>query len=238
MENASKALIMAGSVLLAIMIISIMVFGYTQLSNMQQTKENTKEVDKIQAYMLRFEQFNRGKDNPLYGSELLSLANLQDDYNASDARIDVGYDKIEIYVTINKSVDELYFKAGTYNITKILEDKNKLINEKGKYENTDNSKYTYNGKSVKYYSKKSYREIAKEFGLEESIPSNWGNDLISEFLKTNTKTQKLMQDIQNYNNLITIYNEFRTGKRFYCPVEGVTYNKYNGRINKMTFIEL
>lgn len=257
MENASKALIMAGSILLAIMVIGLLVFGYRQMSDLEQTKENSKEVDKLAEYMARFEQFNRGKDNPLYGSELLSLANLQEDYNLSDARADVGYDKIEIYVNITKKL-EGYLEAGQeYNISEILEKINGVLEEIDKYENTKNNQcILYNGKTVKYYSKKSYREIAldfmdkiekalkeeveKEFGDDvkfTGIPSSWGNDRISDFLLSQPETSSLMIDIDTYDNLKnTVYNQFRTGKRFYC--ESVDYNKYNGRIKTMTFVEI
>ena len=80
---------MAGSVLLAILVISMLVYGYRQISDLEQSRADTDEEIKITEYMRRFEQFNR----TLYGSELLSLANLQEDYNASDAREDVGYDR-------------------------------------------------------------------------------------------------------------------------------------------------
>ena len=42
MENASKALIMAGSVLIAILVIGLLVFGYNQLSDLEQQKEDSE----------------------------------------------------------------------------------------------------------------------------------------------------------------------------------------------------
>ena len=93
MENASKALIMAGSVLIAILVIGMLVLGYRNLSSLEQQKEDS-ESDSTLNYMVKFEQFNR----TLYGSELLSLANLQEDYNSSyDVKYE-GYDRIEITV--------------------------------------------------------------------------------------------------------------------------------------------
>lgn len=238
MENASKALIMAGSVLLAIMIIGLLVFGYNQISETEQIKSDSENIDKLAEYMARFEQFNRDKSNALYGSELLSLANLQEDYNESNLRIDEGYDKIEIKVEITKSLDK-YLKAGkTYDISEILEKINQVLGEIDKYENIENKNcIKYNGKTVRYYSKKSYREIAKEFGLEDNIPSNWGNDLVSEFLINDSKTKQLMIDLDTYDNLKnTVYNQFRTEKRFYC--KNVDYNEFNGRIKSMIFSEI
>lgn len=64
MENASKALIMAGSVLLSVMVIGLLVFGYTQISNLEQTRSDTEANSKIDAYMQQIENFNRGRNNP------------------------------------------------------------------------------------------------------------------------------------------------------------------------------
>lgn len=239
MENASKALIMAGSILMAILVIGILVFGYNQISHVEQTKEDSEQIDKMTEYMMRFEQFNRGKDNALYGSELLSLANLQEDYNESDAREDVGYDKIDITVKINKELkfsDEGPYKQynlqiSKYRISDIIEWKEKLDEETKKYEEPQTK---YNKKSVKYYSTKGYREIAVDFNI--NIPSDWGYDMVSGELLVNDKTKDLMIDIDKYSRLKTTYNEFRTGKKFYCS--DVVYNKYNGRLKEMIFEEI
>ena len=124
MENASKALIMAGSVLISIMVISLLVLGYNQMSHLEQTREDADAVDKLAEYMRRFEQFDR----TVYGSELLSLGNLQQDYNLSDARIDVGYAPIEITVEITKEIsDSDYFKPKTsYTIEELAEENQKI----------------------------------------------------------------------------------------------------------------
>ena len=59
MENASKALIMAGSILIAIMVISLLVYEYNQISNLEQTKANVEKNTKTVEYMIKFEQYNR-----------------------------------------------------------------------------------------------------------------------------------------------------------------------------------
>ena len=104
--------------------------------------------------MRQFEQFNR----TLYGSELLSFANLQEDYNTSEAREDVGYDRIEITVQINREiVGSQYFMPGTNSLEDIAEDQKKLEEDMASY---DKPQSKYNNRSVKYYSQKRYREIA------------------------------------------------------------------------------
>ena len=227
MENASKALIMAGSVLMAILVIGLLVFGYQSLSALEQSKENAKGDLKAEQYMERFEQFDR----TLYGSELLSLANLLEDYNNTDDVKDEGYSEMIIEVYTTGITNTTYFKEGKDNITKILEDKNNIEEEISEYEvkNSD-----YNNKSVKYYSEKSNRQIAEEFRID--VPGTTPDyDIAEIYLKSNTKTNQLLNDIQNYKSLTTIYNEFRIGKKFEC--KEIKYDDNNGRIIKMYFKE-
>lgn len=232
MENASKALIMAGSILMAILVISLLIFGYNQLSNLEQTRENSKEVDKMAEYMKNFEQFSR----VVYGSELLSLANLQQDYHYSEAREDVGYDDVEISVTIKKEISgSKFFKVGTYSIQEIAKEQKKIEEEIEKYE-TPNSHY--NGRSVKYYAQKSYREIAMDFGYTQ-IPGNIADYDIIDYVDKNYKDKNFklcIEDIQKYVDIKSIYNEFRTGKQFKCIK--TAYNDLNGRLNEMQFEEI
>ena len=229
MENASKALIMAGSILIALLVIGLLVLGYNRVSNLEQTITDSDVNEKMVEYMRQFEQFNR----TLYGSELLSLANLQEDYNTSEARETVEYDRIEITVQINRDiVDSTYFVTGIHNIEDIATDQERLENDIASYEKTQRK---YNNKSVKYYSQKRYREIAADFGMEP--PSDMADyDIEYYYLRENSTTTNLLDEIQEYNNLTAIYTEFRTGKRFRCTE--VKYNNTTGRLTSMNFVEI
>lgn len=235
MENASKALIIAGSVLVSLMIISLLVWGFGQLSDLEQTRANAEDNTKLSEYMEEFERFNR----TLYGSELLSLANLQEDYNTSlhyyeqtgENEYD-GYKEIDINVVITKSIAaSSYFQAGTYTIERIVEQRDRLENEIATYEKISTR---YNNKSVKYYAQKTYREIANDFEVE--VSSNAQPYEIINALNQKTTTSNLLKAISDYNNLNTIYTEFREGKRFRCT--NVEYDDYNGRITAMRFVEI
>lgn len=235
MENASKALIMAGSILMAGLIIGLLVLGYNKLSHFEQTKSNIENTEKETEYMRKFENFNRGKDNPFYGSELLSLANLQEDYNKTQGREDItGYKPIKINVIITKPIAQAeYFckTTGTYSMEKILQSKKGIESKLSEYEKKESK---YNNKSVKYYSTKTNKEIAVDFGidvpsymLEEDIPLNY-------FKYGNVKD--LVEDIEHYGNLNSEYTQFKIGKSFYCSK--IKYDKNNGRIEEMTFTEI
>lgn len=225
MENASKALLIAGSVLVSLLIIGLLVYGYRGISDWQQTRADSEDNTKVIEYMTEFQRYNR----TLYGSELLSLANLQEDYNADDD-IQDGYKEIEITIVIRRSIAaSSYFQAGTYTLEQIAEQKNSLESERNSYENI-----MYNGRSVVYYSQRTAREIANDFGIEFS--STEMNSDIQYRLETDSKTKDLMQQIQEYQTLNSIYTEFRQGKRFECT--HVEYDDANGRITTMNYEEI
>ena len=214
MENASKALIMAGSILMSILVISAVVFMYNRLTDIEQTKTDVDEASKIVDYGKKFEQYNK----TIYGSELLSLANLQDDYNRTQTG-EKGYTPITIEVTITRDIaDTDYFSpANNEDISEILEDKKEIEEEIKKYEDPKTARdlnMLHKNRVVKYYSQLSNEQITAIYkGDDESA---------------------LRRDIQAYTALKTTYTEFKY-KRFKC--ENVEYGA-TGRVEKMYFKEI
>lgn len=210
------------------------------MKSLEQTRENADATDKMAEYMRRFEQFDR----TVYGSELFSLGNLQQDYNASDAREEVGYGKIEITVVIKREIAESeYFKPGEYPIGELSEEQKAIENEIDLYEKANQR---YNNRSVKFYSQKSTREIARDFGYtdipstlpDSMIMTDYFNDVRNQIKGRYQDLKKCMEDIQTYTNLRSIYTEFRTGKQFQSIEISDKYNNYTGRIEKMRFEEV
>ena len=105
MENASKALIMAGSVLIALIIISLLVAFFGQLRNLQNTTDDVEKEEQVYEFNKQYDVYARN----VYGSELLSLANKIIDYNKTESEND-GYTKIELYITIKNDIDSTYLK--------------------------------------------------------------------------------------------------------------------------------
>ena len=100
MENAVKALSMAGSVLLSLLIIVLVIFYYDSLrinEEMKRAKREEKEVDSINT---QFETYLVKKY--LIGSEVLSLANLAKNYNSPEY-LNNGYNEIVLNVKLNDS---------------------------------------------------------------------------------------------------------------------------------------
>lgn len=242
MENASKALIMAGSVLISLLVISLIIIGYTQLSEYQQQVDDSEQVMTDTEYMQKIEQFDR----TLYGSELLSLVNFVENYNSREAGD--GYATIEFNVKITRSIDGgtefNYFEAGDYNLDAIYDQVKGRNGIESKIEELEQPESKYNGKSVKYYWKKTYREIAQEFGLNipSSTPSYDLENALIQAASANgqlSKIQDLLEEIKQYDLLNSIYTQFKEGKRF-KPADdnGFVYDNLNGRVIEINFVEI
>ncbi len=101
MENASKALIMAGGILISILIIGLVVFMFSNLGNVQSEAELAKEAMQIEKYNKRFEQYNRSM---LYGSDIISVINLAEDYNNVQASEQLGYTPMTLIINITNNI--------------------------------------------------------------------------------------------------------------------------------------
>lgn len=115
MENASKALIIAGSVLVSLMIIALLVFFFNNISELQSINQNDDELKAISEFNKQYDVYERD----IYGSELLSLVNKILDYNKRESE-NKGYKKINLIVVLEKDIDNEFFKKGTYNYERLM----------------------------------------------------------------------------------------------------------------------
>lgn len=106
MENASKALIIAAGMLIAMMILGLIVLMFNSTQNYQKAEEQLQTEQQLQEFNKQYEAFNKQK---LSGSEILSLANKMLDYD--DRKKSQGYEELELTVNM---------KENTFNKEKIL----------------------------------------------------------------------------------------------------------------------
>lgn len=72
MENASQALLIAGGILLAILVLSTVVYMMGNISQWGQAQDSEKEAKKIAAWNAEWEAYNK---KLLYGAEVLTVVN-------------------------------------------------------------------------------------------------------------------------------------------------------------------
>lgn len=100
MENASKALIIAGSVLISILVISLLVMFYNNIKDFMGTEHNVDISEQALEFNKQYDVYYR--DN-LYGSDILSVANKVNDYNIRQAE-EQGYKEIEMTITFDSDI--------------------------------------------------------------------------------------------------------------------------------------
>lgn len=144
MHNATKAFVIAGSVLLSLMVIGLALFVYQRISNLEQAQVDSEDEKKLVNYSLRFEEYNR----TIYGSELLSLANLHDDYQKKQVELE-GYDPVTIEVRITRRIyGTTYFYTGTRYIQSLYTEKNNFENLLERYRRENNATQYENLQSI------------------------------------------------------------------------------------------
>ena len=78
MENAAKALEIAGGVLIALLIISLFVYMFNKVSYHQAVQNQNLETQKIEAFNKTYESYNK---SILYGADVISVINMATSHN-------------------------------------------------------------------------------------------------------------------------------------------------------------
>ncbi len=241
MENASKALIMAGSVLIALMIIGALILTFSNLTAYQETNTRSTRSTQMAEFNSQYETYNR-KD--VRGSDLYSLLNKAIDYNRressagtnwADKGQEIAYEPMVIEFTIDKS--ELVAPDGA----------SKLF--------TTNT-YTVSGKSNDFGNKvkDEIDDLEGEYG--QSSLTNLTTNLTKIFIDDSSTSQEKKEAVQNFNSAskkktvsdfkeidgksqirqdVYMYYEYIQFKRAHFDCEKVEYNNETGRITKMEF---
>lgn len=101
MENATKALLIAAGVMISIMILSLLVLGYNEISSYYQTKQDVTQAQQVAEFNSVYNNYNRKN---VRGSDLISLMNRIIDYNEREVYADgTNYKRIAVTIEIGDS---------------------------------------------------------------------------------------------------------------------------------------
>ncbi len=249
MENASKALLMAASMLIALIIIGALILMFNSLSNYQRGETVTTKEQQVISFNNQYETYNR-KD--VRGSDLYSLLNRVIDYNRRKSTKGTGkkdegqylaYQPMTIKVKINNpkvfSIDETnrlikgeYEQSENKNVfeeemnDKIAEAESKL----GGATNAQNlcaaMTRIFTNPSTKEEKITAIRNYNKAIGKEEyQVTTTTGENTINTYW---SKIDSKKTYVYRYYE----YMQFKRGK-FDCTE--VEYNNETGRIVSLTF---
>lgn len=118
MENASKALLIAGGVLIGLLLLVLLVYTFRQWGDIEATKQKEIETQRVGDFNKSYLSYEK---QALYGSELLSLVNKMRDYNISNDVTYNGFEKMNLKVKVNGGVGELFENNTTYTLNQIYD---------------------------------------------------------------------------------------------------------------------
>ncbi len=212
MENASKALIMAGGILIALLVLGALLLMFNELSAYQRSNSDIEKDSQLSAFNYQFTQFAR---RDLDGVDLISLSNKVVDYNSRTSGYgEINYnEKITINITLTSNFQTKFgdtlskFYIGNYTVNSVTDDFYRICNEFRKYE----EKYTLDALSllVSNYSSLEDGTRTVEELLGQSFQSWEGKDLshdeilkvireYSEFTLLKTSTFSIVGEPQYY----------------------------------------
>lgn len=237
MENASKALLMAGGILIALLIIGALVLMFNQIGDYEKGQQSNEKNSQLAQFNLDFERYM--DDKGITGADIISLINKVNDYNnkANNGGVNNSVDySIKMSITISgldsfneqyaysdeknkifeKPLYEINYKSSTQtNILKNMLNKCEEIEKLGiPKEDLKQLSGMYDNDDIKG-SEEKIKEKLKQ--IDNKQYSNWDKN----------DTTLPLDIIIKYRQ----YWEFKTSK--FKPVGNATYQ--NGQIQSMTF---
>lgn len=211
MENASKALMFAGTILITLMVISAVVFMYRDLTSVKRQESENQKVEEIAEFNKSFESYEKD----LKGAQIFSLANKITDYNTKYVQnMDEGYEAITLTVEVdNGKKDASYYVELQSDIDGMIKDK---------YISSNYLEALHEAKENENNSDQKTKEKAEE--TKEELKKKLGNKYTKAYENVN-------EDWEKYNN------EYKAIKNKTFKSEGVIYYS-NGRIKSMTYTQI
>lgn len=226
MENATKALEMAASVLIGVLILAALLFGYSQIAEQKKIEQKNEKAKQLSDYNINFESYAKDK---VYGSELLSLANEIIDYNTRKATEESGYQEIELEVTMKEGIMQGQF-FGTDNKTYSEEELNERYKQLSSAIKNANEK-SYGDKYIAYWSNVAGSSRTLSTSSIEQLKKSLYN--IGKDNLTDSELSSFIDKIEKYNKLINEQKEF--ARKTFKYIDIIEYNQGTGRVVKLTF---
>ena len=240
MENVSKALMMAGGLLISLMVISLIVVLWGQLSGYFTEDSKTTVVEQDTKFNAQFENYNK---KSIGGYDLISVINKIIDYNRTAADIK-NYDRIKIKIKLNGRNFQYNGDTGT----NIFKNKDPLSN----IDDKDKDKYIeeISNLSTNLVKDLSEAEVEADDTKLQLLSANIAN-IVDDKVDEETRTKKLKSilgdkiadnngkisenKISKIKSATMQYYQYIQFKRAMFTCTDVKYNQQNGRVNEMDF---
>lgn len=221
MENASRALLMAGGMLMAIVVISILVITFRNTSQIEQANQEAQEVEEIRMFNERFASYQK---SAMYGTDVISVLNMAISNNRK-YDVNPGEDYyVDVIFTLKRDVmDEIYHYKYEEDYNPPRYDKKETISNNPR-RSTDALK-----KDTEYSLTNNYSTLYNFVRNADAPDSKILDEApYKRIYKDNDKKKMLTEYYEIYYGMANF-------KRFTFRCIDVDYDDTNGRIIRMEF---
>lgn len=260
MENATRALTMAASVLIALVIISAILLVFNNLSSYQKLNQELKKNAQVVEFNRQFDTYDR---TDVRGSDIFSLINKVLDYNERQSYVgeegsDLGYKPITLTIDLDKNVNDIQVPNSDVSSRKLITDKIYVIDTStNKFDSTNNfrkiidkiSNIENNNEAELTQSELTELTIAitsiflpdKSTESEKALAIKKFNDITGRNIKlwnNNTigEDSQIRQDVYRYYEYIQFKRTYFDCISLDGKSSGIVYDNNTGRITEMSFV--
>ena len=217
MENAAKALLIAGGILVTIIILGMLVYGFDSIRRAPEQGEIKKRQEQLNVFNSEYESYHKKE---MYGTDVITVINKAIDNNLRYAADDGVYN-IDVTIKMKSSINA---SAIQY----VAPDEHKV-----------NAEYIIDDETGQQYKLGEVLEGNRTYRLldtSEDGNKNGVNDLLEQVMQTGeTKIVNVTNNELNYIRITTGFADFK-GKFFRCA--NIGYSDLTGRVNLLEFEEL
>lgn len=215
MDNAAKALLMAGGILIAIIVISLFIMAYSNITQLAQLKADEELRQEIVESNKKYLAFNK---TAMYGTDVISILNLV----ISDNRINNVKAGEELYINVEFKLTKDSIQDTVYQYT--LDPSTGIY----KSELLTKDKSSFGAGNFSF-------EVNHVYSLSSNL------DAINAFLRTADSAEETRRNISTSGDVVTKYTITYSGiadfkrKTFKCAK--IEYDA-NGRVKNLRFEQI
>ena len=242
MENASKALLIAGSILISLIVIGAFILIMQEISDYQNINDDAEMEQQTLEFNNLYSTYNR---SDIRGNDIISLMNRVVDYNTRYASSEVGFTKMGIKIDVSSVRENLKYDK---------DQDNKLIT-KNTYTEEDVDDIVGTPTSISgdisggkirdiedKYGQTYANLLASEISNIEAIAKNKNLTTSGKNQEFDSEFTRFPKSASQYGGITTIYEdaltyyEYVQFKRTYFDCKATNYDEDTGRIVYMEFV--
>lgn len=233
MENASKALLIAGGILISLIVISGLILAMRKMGDFQTATENAKLEQQTREFNSVYESYDRKN---IRGNDIISLMNRIIDYN--ERKVKEGYTKMEVTFDIPENIKTKLAYDGQNLLIKTTHYTQENIDKIVGTPDASNPEYSISGIEGKYGQRFAMQLSQEIFNIQTLAESHKS---IAEIDEEFAKTYKFPKKVSEYGGInqmyqdAKLYYEYVQFKRTYYDCVSKETDPDTDRIIKMEF---